>query len=116
MIAVTIGIPIATIVPNVRVRMIIAATIPITSLDSVSAGDSSVPIGPPAATCMPAFTPGSRRVEHALRLLVRQVGGGDVEQDGDEGGLLVLRELRRALPGRTGSTARATYGIFSIAL
>ena len=72
MIAVMIGIPIATIVPKLRVRMSIAATIPMTSLDSVSGVDSSAPTGPPAATCIPAFDAGFRRVEHTLCLVGRQ--------------------------------------------
>ena len=51
--AVMMGIPIATIVPNAKVRMIIAATMPTSSLLSVSGFDSSDPIEPPAATSIP---------------------------------------------------------------
>ena len=54
----TIGKPIATSVPKVNARMTIAAAIPITSLLSVSAGESLLPTEPPTATCRPAFTPG----------------------------------------------------------
>ena len=54
-----IGIPIATRVPKVSARMIIAAVSPTTSLDSVSGSESSVPIEPPAATFIPALRPGS---------------------------------------------------------
>ncbi len=56
--AVAIGIPIATIVPNANERMSTAAVIPITSLRSVSGSESSLPIGPPTATSIPAATPG----------------------------------------------------------
>ena len=58
-IAVPIGIPIATTVPKVNVRITIAARIPIRSLLAVSFGDRVEPIDPPATTSMPAFSPGS---------------------------------------------------------
>ena len=54
-----IGIPIATSVPNVKARMIIAATRPIITLLSVLGSESSEPIGPPTATCIPAAFPGA---------------------------------------------------------
>ncbi len=54
----TIGRPIATSVPNVNARMIIAAAKPTISLLSVAGSDSSPPTEPPTATFMPAFTPG----------------------------------------------------------
>ena len=58
-IAVAIGMPIATTVPKVKVRISIAARMPITSLVEVSFGESTVPIEPPPSTSMPAFLPGS---------------------------------------------------------
>ena len=57
--AVPIGMPIATTVPNVNVRMIIAARIPMMSLIEVSLGESTLPIEPPPSTSIPAFLPGS---------------------------------------------------------
>ena len=59
MIALMMGMPIATIVPNAKLRMIVAAMIPMSSLLSVSGEESSDPTLPPTATCMPAFRPGS---------------------------------------------------------
>ena len=57
--AVTMGIPIATMVPNARLRMIIASTIPTSSLLSVSGLESSEPIAPPTAmSVMPASRSG----------------------------------------------------------
>ncbi len=56
--ALPIGIPIATTVPKVKVRISMAARMPIRSLVEVSFGDSTVPIEPPPSTSMPAFTPG----------------------------------------------------------
>jgi hypothetical protein len=53
-----IGMPMATIEPNARVRMIIAATIPTSSLLSVSGVESSEPIEPPAATWIPRGSAG----------------------------------------------------------
>ena len=55
--AVRIGRPIATSVVNVKSRMIIAATRPITSLDSVLWTPSVEPTGPPTSTFMPAARP-----------------------------------------------------------
>jgi hypothetical protein len=49
----TIGSPIATSVPNVNARMIIAASKPITSLLSVAGSESSLPTEPPTATSIP---------------------------------------------------------------
>ena len=66
-----IGMPIATTVPNVNVRISIAARIPITSLVDVSLGESTVPIEPPPTTSMPAFVPGSAASMHPLRLRPR---------------------------------------------
>ena len=54
-----IGSPIATRVPNVKARMIIAAVRPMTSLLSVAGSESSLPICPLAATFIPAFRAGS---------------------------------------------------------
>ena len=54
-----IGMPIATTVPNVSVRISIAARMPIRSLVDVSLGERVEPIEPPPSTCIPAFTPGS---------------------------------------------------------
>ena len=53
-----IGMPMATIDPNARVRMIIATMIPMSSLLSVAGVDSSEPIEPPAATSMPSGSAG----------------------------------------------------------
>ena len=53
-----IGMPMATIDPNASVRMIIATTIPTSSLLSVAGVDSSEPIEPPAATSMPSGSAG----------------------------------------------------------
>ena len=50
--------PMATIDPNARVRMIIATTIPTSSLLSVAGVDSSEPIEPPAATSIPSGSAG----------------------------------------------------------
>ena len=63
-----IGIPIATNVPKVKARMIIAATRPMIVLLSVSGSESSDPIGPPTATCIPAALPGAAasRTEFAI--------------------------------------------------
>ncbi len=57
--AVPIGIPMAMNVPNVKVRISIAARIPMTSLVDVSLGERTLPIEPPPTTSMPAFLPGS---------------------------------------------------------
>ena len=57
-IAVTIGISIATTVPNVKVRMNIAARIPMSSLDSVAGLEIFVPRTPPVWTSMPTFSVG----------------------------------------------------------
>src|SRR6478609_5734900 len=54
-----IGIPIATRLPSTRVRMIIAATMPTTSLISESSVDRVEPTEPPAATVMPALVAGA---------------------------------------------------------
>ena len=54
----TIGRPIATSDPKVNARMIIAAIRPTRSLDSVAGSDSSLPIGPPTATSIPAASAG----------------------------------------------------------
>ena len=51
--------PIATTVPNVSVRISIAARMPIRSLVDVSFGERVEPIEPPPSTCIPAFSPGS---------------------------------------------------------
>ncbi len=48
-----IGMPIATMLPNARLRMTIATMIPTSSLLSVSGVESSEPMEPPAATSMP---------------------------------------------------------------
>jgi hypothetical protein len=58
-IAVAIGIPIATTDPNARTRITIAAISPTASLRSVLGSESSLPIGPPAATSRPADRAGS---------------------------------------------------------
>ncbi len=55
----TIGIPIATSVPKVKARMIIAAVNPTISLLSVAGSESSLPICPLAATFIPALRAGS---------------------------------------------------------
>ena len=90
----TIGSPIATSVPKVKARMIIAAIRPITSLLSVSGSESSVPTEPPTATSMPACRAGFAGVEDALGDVLGELAAADVEQDRDEGGLLVLADLR----------------------
>ena len=53
-IAVRIGSSIATTVPNVNVRITIAAMIPISSLDSVAGLDTFCPSWPPVSTSIPA--------------------------------------------------------------
>ena len=55
----TIGMLMATSVPKVKARMIIAARSPTTSLLSVAGSDSSLPTGPPTATAIPAFSAGA---------------------------------------------------------
>ena len=57
-IALRIGRTIATTVPNVRVRMTIAAMIPISSLDSVEGLETFVPSCPPVSTSSPAARAG----------------------------------------------------------
>jgi hypothetical protein len=57
--AVPMGMPIATTVPNVKVRISIAARMPMTSLVDVSLGERTLPIAAPPTTSMPAFRPGS---------------------------------------------------------
>ena len=54
MIALMIGRKVATSVPNVNVRITIAAAIPITSLISVAGTDSFEPSCPPVAVSRPA--------------------------------------------------------------
>ncbi len=56
--AVTIGSTIATNVPNVKARMIIAAMIPINSLDSVEGVETFWPSWPPVCTSKPALLSG----------------------------------------------------------
>src|SRR5215467_11654854 len=53
-IAVTIGSSIATTVPNVNVRITIAAMMPISSLISVAGLDTLAPSWPPVSTWIPA--------------------------------------------------------------
>jgi hypothetical protein len=53
-IALMIGSSIATIVPNVKVRITIAARIPMSSLDSVPGLETFWPSCPPVCTSMPA--------------------------------------------------------------
>ena len=59
-IAVTIGVPIATRLPNTSARITIAATLPKISLSFVSGAESVLPIDPPTATSIPAFSGGRR--------------------------------------------------------
>ena len=61
--AVTIGMPIATMVPNARLRMIMASTIPTSSLLSVAGFDRSDPTVPPAAM---SVMPAARRGRDAM--------------------------------------------------
>ena len=58
-IALRIGSSIETTVPNVNVRMIIAAMIPISSLDSVAGLETFWPSWPPVSTSSPAAFAGS---------------------------------------------------------
>jgi hypothetical protein len=58
MTAVRIGSPMATMLPNVMARMIIAAARPTASLVSVGEDDSAAPIVAPTATSMPCFWAG----------------------------------------------------------
>ena len=53
-IAVTIGSSIAVTVPNVSVRITIAARIPTSSLDSVAGLETFLPSWPPVCTSRPA--------------------------------------------------------------
>ena len=53
-IALRIGSSIATTVPKVTVRITIAATIPISSLDSTAGLDTFWPSWPPVSTWIPA--------------------------------------------------------------
>ena len=81
------GMPIATIVPKAKLRMIIAAMMPTSSLLSVSGFDSSDPIEPPGRDLhagAPHRVLGD--VEDLLRLRRGQVGGADVQQHRDERG------------------------------
>ena len=57
-IAVRIGSSIATTVPNVSVRITIAAMIPISSLVSVDGVDTFWPSWPPVSTWIPAASAG----------------------------------------------------------
>ena len=57
-IAVMIGSSIAATVPNVNVRITIAAMIPISSLDSVDGLDTFWPSWPPVSTWSPAASAG----------------------------------------------------------
>ena len=58
-IAIPIGIPIATTLPNVKVRMTIAARMPINSGISLSELDRVEPMDPPASTSIPTFCAGA---------------------------------------------------------
>ena len=68
-----IGRPIATSVPNVKARMIIAATRPITSLLSVAGSESSVPTGPARRDLHAGLLAGVSRVEDVLGDVLRQL-------------------------------------------
>ena len=57
-IAVMIGSSIAVTVPNVNVRITIAAMIPTSSLDSVAGLETFWPSWPPVSTCSPAALAG----------------------------------------------------------
>ncbi len=57
-IALRIGSSIETTVPNVNARMTIAATIPISSLDSVAGLETFCPSCPPVSTSRPAVFAG----------------------------------------------------------
>ncbi len=92
-IAVAIGMPIATTVPKVKVRISIAARIPIRSLVEVSLGESTDPIDPPPWTSIPAFLPGSAASITRCACGLGQLAGADLEQSRDERRLLVLRDL-----------------------
>ena len=74
-IALRIGSSIATTVPNVNVRITIAATIPISSLDSVEGFETFCPSCPPVSTSRPAAFAGSARVDDRLRFVHRQFAG-----------------------------------------
>ena len=65
--AVMMGMPIATIVPNAKLRMIIAAMMPTSSLLSVFGFDSFAPIEPPAATSIPVPFAARSAVSRTLR-------------------------------------------------
>ena len=76
-IALMIGSSIETTVPNVNVRITIAAMIPISSLDSVDGFGDLLPelaagLAPPARPP----SPGSARVDDLLRFLARTASPG----------------------------------------
>ena len=96
-IAERIGIVIATSVPKVKARMIMATARPITSLLLVSASDSSLPMGPPTATCMPAALPGAAASSTEFPMSSVRSADPTLEQNGDERGVLVLADLRLPL-------------------
>ncbi len=108
-----IGIPMATMVPKARLRMIIATAIPTSSLLSVSGLESSDPIEPPTAmSVIPAarrgFEPMSRI---CLGLPGGQVGRADVQQHRDVRDPPVLRQLGGALLAEGARRAHHVRGL-----
>ena len=111
-----IGMPIATTVPNVSVRISIAARMPIRSLVDVSLGESVEPIEPPPLDLHPGLRPGFGGVHHPLRLFLGELVRADAEQHRDERGLAVLRDLAACPSWLNGLVALWTKPIFLIAL
>ena len=113
--AVPIGIPIATSVPKVNVRMIIAARMPITSLVDVSFGDSVLPIEPPPTTSMPACVPGL--AASSTRCACCSVRSLELTFSSAEMNAVFLSfEIWAPAPCANGLVALCTYLIFLIAL
>ena len=97
-IAVMIGTSIAVIVPNVNVRITIAAMIPTSSLDSVAGLETFWPSWPPVSTSSPAAFAGLAAASMiVLGVAGRQLTGRHRKRHRQVARLLVLAQRRRAL-------------------
>ena len=96
-IALRIGSSIAATVPNVSVRITIAAMIPISSLDSVEGLETFCPSWPPVSTSRPAALAGSAASMIFCASSTESSPGADGERDRQVAGALVLAQRRGAL-------------------
>ena len=113
-IALRIGSSIDTTVPNVSVRMTIAAMIPISSLDSVAGFETFWPSWPPVCTSSPAAFAGSAP---SMILCTSSVDSSPGLVDSVTAMYpVVLSLLSAAAPcGVNGLTTEATFGSFATA-